>query len=83
MESIIKMLVTENRKTAPEDVDKVYAKIVHSLVREEYPQDRMESITNNYLDDPTNSEYADAFKQMQAYRKLCKQKARKLLGMEE
>ena len=83
MESIIKKLAIENRKIAPEKVDKVYGKIVHSLVREECPQDLMESITNNYLDDPTNAEYADAFKQMQAYRKACKKKARQLLGMEE
>ena len=83
MESIIKMLAIENRKVANESVDRVYAKIVHRLVREEYSQDRMESITNNYLDDPTNAEYTDAFKQMQAYRKACKKKARQLLGMEE
>ena len=60
----------------------VYGRVVNNLLRQQYKADRVESIINNYLDDMTNEKHASEFKELQDYRKACKQEAKKILGLE-
>ena len=61
--------------------DKVYGNVVNNLLRQQYKADRVESIMNNYLDEP-NDKHTQEFKELQQYRKLCKQEAKRILGLE-
>ena len=58
-----------------------YGRVVNDLLRQQYKADRVESIINNYLDEP-NEKHTQEFYDLQAYRKLCKQEAKIILGME-
>lgn len=61
--------------------NQVYGNVVNDLLRQEYKADKVESIINNYLDEP-NEKHTKEFQYLQAYRKECKVEAKKLLGME-
>lgn len=61
--------------------NQVYGSVVNDLLRQEYKADKVESIINNYLDEP-NEKHTKEFQDLQAYRKECKVEAKKLLGME-
>lgn len=66
----------------PEDKQKVYGIVVSKLVRQQYSEDMVESIINNYLNDMTSDKYFNEFKELQTYRAACKAKAKELLGIE-
>ena len=60
--------------------EQVYGRVVNDLLRQEYKADRVESIINNYLDEP-NEKHIKEFQDLQAYRKECKQYAKEVLGL--
>ena len=62
--------------------EQVYGRVVNDLLRQQYKADRVESILNNYLEEP-NDKHTQEFQDLQAYRKACKQEAKRLLGLEE
>lgn len=64
----------KNEKTA------IYGELVERLVRKRYSQSQVEAIINNYLDDSENEQYKAEFLEMQAYRKECKAKAKKIIS---
>ena len=49
--------------------------IVDKLIRHQFSQSQVESIINNYLDEPNEKHNAE-FQELQAYRKACKQYAK-------
>ena len=53
-------------------LDALYSQTVQSLIRKKYPQDVVEAILNNYLNDPTNEKHKAEFFALQAYREECK-----------
>lgn len=57
-----------------------YGRVVNNLLRQEYQADKVESIINNYLDEP-NEKHTKEFQDLQAYRKECKQAAKEILGL--
>ena len=61
--------------------ERVYGRVVNDLLRQQYKADRVESIINNYLDEPNEKHIAE-FHELQNYRRLCKQEAKRILGME-
>lgn len=63
--------------------EQVYGRVVKDLFRQEYKEDMVEAINNNYLDDMDNPKYIQERDDMKAYRKACKQEAKRLLGLEE
>ena len=62
--------------------EQVYGRVVKDLFRQEYKEDMVEAINNNYLDDMDNPKYIQEREDMKAYRKACKQEAKRLLGIE-
>lgn len=56
-----------------------YGTIVDSLIKERYPSDRMEAVTNNYLANQADMESAQAYTEMLRYRGECKVLARELM----
>lgn len=81
--SRFKRLVDKNEETNPGSKEHFYGRLVALLVRERYTQDDVEGINSNYLEDPTNQKYVDEFRLKQHYRKICKSRAREMLGMED
>lgn len=65
-----------------ERANQVYGRVVNDLLRQQYKADKVESIINNYLDEP-NEKHTKEFQDLQAYRRECKQEAKRLLGLEE
>lgn len=63
-------------------IDKAYSEIVDDFIRQNYYERDVEAILNNYLAEPSVEKYNEAFKELQAYRKACKEKAKELLGIE-
>ena len=63
-----------------ERANQVYGRVVNDLLRQQYKADRVESIINNYLDEP-NEKHTQEFTDLQNYRKLCKQEAKRILGL--
>ena len=59
-----------------------YGGIVDSLVQYKYPNDKMQSVINNYLLEPDNAEYVAEFNEMQAWRKEAKEIAKQALEYE-
>lgn len=53
-------------------LDALYSQTVQKLVRKKYPQDVVEAILNNYLNDPSNEKHRAEFFTLQAYREECK-----------
>lgn len=62
--------------------NQVYGSVVNDLLRQQYKADKVESIINNYLDEP-NEKHTKEFQDLQAYRKECKAEAKRILGLEE
>ena len=62
--------------------NQVYGSVVNDLLRQEYKADKVESIINNYLDEPSEK-HTQEFTDLQAYRKQCKQEAKRILGIVE
>ena len=58
--------------------EQVYGSVVNDLLRQEYKADKVESIINNYLDEP-NEKHTKEFQDLQAYRKECKRVAKEML----
>lgn len=56
-----------------------YGAIVDALVRIQYPSDKMEAVTNNYLANQGDMDSATAYTEMLRYRGECKVLARQLL----
>ena len=61
--------------------NQVYGRVVNDLLRQQYKADRVESIINNYLDEP-NEKHSKEFQDLQAYRKECKKQAKIILEIE-
>ena len=59
-----------------------YGEIVAAVVRGRYSADDMESIVNNYLDDP-DEEHTREWSEMQAWRKKAKALAKSILAQME
>ena len=56
-----------------------YGIIVDLIIKEKYPNGQMEAILNNYLFDPTDSEFKAKFDQMQEYRNYAKEIAKQAM----
>lgn len=56
-----------------------YGTIVDTLIKERYPSDKMEAVTNNYLANQADMESAQAYTEMLRYRGECKVLARELM----
>lgn len=59
-----------------------YSGIVDALVSHKYPIDKMQSVINNYLLDPTDETIVKEFNEMQAWRKEAKEIAKQALEYE-
>lgn len=59
-----------------------YSSIVDALITYKYPNDKMQSVINNYLLEPDNAEYVAEFNKMQAWRKEAKGIAKQALEYE-
>jgi hypothetical protein len=70
-------LATKNREIEPTSWDDLYGALVSREFRKRYSNDKCEAIVNNYLDDPTNEKYVSEFREMQSYRRMCKEKVKK------
>lgn len=62
--------------------EQVYGSVVNDLLRQQYKADKVESIINNYLDEP-NDKHTKEFQDLQAYRKECKRVAKEVLGIND
>lgn len=58
-----------------------YGRVVKDLFRQQYKEDQVEAINNNFLDDMTNEKYIQEREDMKEYRKQCKAYAKELLGL--
>lgn len=56
-----------------------YSGIIDALVTYKYPNDKMQSVINNYLLDPTDETIVNEFNEMQAWRKEAKEIAKQAL----
>lgn len=65
-----------------EDRQNTYGILVNKFIRQYYNEDRVEAIINNKLAEP-NVKHSKEFDDLQAFRKQCKQEAKRLLGLEE
>ena len=59
-----------------------YSGIIDAIITYKYPNDKMQSIINNYLLDPTDEETIKEFNEMQAWRKEAKEIAKQALEYE-
>ena len=59
-----------------------YGGIIDALVTFKYPIDKMQSVINNYLLDPTDETIVKEFDEMQAWRKEAKEIAKQALEYE-
>ena len=59
-----------------------YGGIVDALISHKYPIDKMQSVINNYLLDPTDETIVKEFNEMQAWRKEAKEIAKQALEYE-
>ncbi len=69
-------LAKKIQEEVPGTLEVLYGKLVARKFRRRYGQNQVEAIINNYLADPTNSDYVAEFKAMQEYRKQCKVEAK-------
>lgn len=76
-------LYQANREEYPKAYEKAYGAIVVRRLEEKgYDTDKIQSVMNNYLDEPVNEEYIAEFKKMQEVRKVCKTEAKLEMGEE-
>ena len=54
--------------------------IINAVIRQDYPEDRMEAVINNYLLDPTDEDAKVAFDEMQEFRKSVKEFADSIIN---
>lgn len=54
--------------------------IINAVIRQDYPEDRMEAVINNYLLDPTDEDAKVAFDEMQEFRKSAKEFADSIIN---
>lgn len=74
-------LYQANREEFPEAYEKAYgAIVVRRLGEKGYDSDKIQSVMNNYLDEPANEKYIAEFKKMQEVRKVCKNEAKVEMG---
>ena len=74
-------LYQANKEEFPEAYEKAYgAIVVRKLGEKGYDSDKIQSVMNNYLDEPDNEEYIAEFKKMQEVRKVCKNEAKLEMG---
>lgn len=73
-------LAKKNREIEPTSWDDLYGTLVSREFRKIYSKDNCEAIINNYLDDPTNEKYVAEFREMQEYRKYCKNLVKNEMG---
>lgn len=66
-------ITTQNNPLTDED----YAPLVSAIVREEYTQDDVEAILNNYLSAP--DKYGGEFNNLQSWRELAKKTAKEVI----
>lgn len=59
-----------------------YSGIIDALITYKYPNDKMQSVINNYLLDPTDEDIVKEFNEMQAWRKEAKEIAKQALEYE-
>jgi len=57
----------------------VYPELVSKFVRQNYSQNEVEAIINNYIAEP--QEHTTEFQELQEYRKKCKTHAKELLKL--
>lgn len=57
----------------------VYPELVSEFVRQNYSQNKVEAIINNYIAEP--QEHTIEFQELQEYRKACKAYAKELLKL--
>ena len=62
--------------------EQVYGRVVKDLFRQQYKEDMVEAINNNYLDDMDNPKYIQERDDMATYRRECKLEAKRILGIE-
>ncbi len=60
--------------------DTSYSTIVSALINNEYDNNRMQAIINNYLADPTDEEIAREWKEMQEFRAYAKSLAKEFIS---
>ena len=70
-------IMTQNNPLADED----YAPLVSAIVREEYTQDDVEAIMNNYLADPEG--HKEEFDRLQSWRAFAKETAYNVIHTNE
>ena len=49
------------------------SQIINAVIRQDYPEDKMEATINNYLLDPTDADSKAAFDEMQDFRRAAKE----------
>ena len=54
------------------NINQIKNELINKKIRERYSQDEVEAIINNYLDEPSNSQYLKEFQELQNYRKSVK-----------
>lgn len=69
--NFIKLLL-KNKEKEPKTYEAVYGSLVEQNIRRKYSQRDVEAILNNYLAEPDNITYQQEFKDLQTYRKQCK-----------
>jgi hypothetical protein len=75
-------LAKKNKEEAPKAFSAAYGKMVEDEIHTGFSPSEIEARTQNYLDDPTNERYIAEFKDLQAWRKLCKAKYKALLEID-
>ena len=53
-------------------INQLKNQLINQKIRERYSQDEVEAIINNYLDEPSNSQYLQVFQDLQEFRKQVK-----------
>ena len=49
------------------------SQVINAIIRQDYPEDKMEATINNYLFDPTDVDSKAAFDEMQDFRRAAKE----------
>ena len=78
-----KLTTNEIQNLIPQnEIQIAYQDRVNHLIRQKYSADQVEAIINNYLSDMSNVKHKKEFDDLQEFRKECKQRAKKELGLE-
>jgi hypothetical protein len=74
-------IIKKNKESDPEAYEAVYGILVEDEIHTKYQERDIQAIVNNYLDEPDNEKYIQEFKVLQEWRKQCKYKIKKSLGV--